>query len=80
MIFVIWENCLWDAGKYVEPQGSRIFEGMGRVEQFQIVGSRQKLIFPAKFSLGQFYVAKTRSKGRIVSGQILGKYNLSFAK
>ena len=40
----------------------------------------QKLISRAKFSLGQFYVAKTRSYGRIVSGKILGNYNLSFAR
>ena len=80
MIFVIRENCLGTPGKYVEPQGSRIFEGMGRVEQFQMFGSGQKLIFPAELSLEQFYVAKTRSRGRIVSGRILGKYNLSFAK
>ena len=53
---------------------------MSRVEQFQKVGSGQKLIFRAKFSLGQFYVAKIRSKGRIVSGQILENYNLSFCK
>ena len=38
------------------------------------------MIFCAKFSLGQFYVAKTRSNGKIVSGQILGKYNKCFAK
>ena len=33
------------------------FEGMGRVERFYKVGSAQKLIYCAKFSLGQFYVA-----------------------
>ena len=38
------------------------------------------MTYCAKFSLGQFYVAKTRSYGRIVSGKILGNYNLSFAK
>ena len=48
---------------------------MGRVERFQKFGSGLGLIFRAKFSLGQFYVAKTRSKGRVVSGQILGKHN-----
>ena len=42
---------------------------MSRVEQFQEVGSGHELIFLVQFSLGQFYVAKTRSKGRIVSGQ-----------
>ena len=40
----------------------------------------QKLISRAKFSLGQFYVAKTRSNGKIVTGQILGKRNKGFAK
>ena len=48
MIFVIRENCLGTPGKYVEPQGSQIFEGMGTVEQFQMFGSGQKLIFPAE--------------------------------
>ena len=38
------------------------------------------MTYCAKFSLGQFYVAKTRSYGRIVSGKILGNYNLSFAR
>ena len=65
-------------GKYVEPQSARIFEGMSRVEQFQEVGSRHELIFLVQFSLGQFYVAKTRSKGRIVSGQTVGKFNNHF--
>ena len=71
----IGETVFGTPGKYVEPQGSRIFEGMSKVEQFQKNGTGQKLIFLAKFTLGQFYVAKTRSNGRIFSGQILGKYN-----
>ena len=34
-----------------------------------------KLILPVQFSLGQFYVAKTTSYGRIVSGANCGKNN-----
>ena len=49
--------------------------GIDRVERFQNVGSARKLICCAKFPLGQFYVAKTRSNGGIVSGQILGNHN-----
>ena len=48
------------------------------MEQFQEVGSGHELIFLVQFSLGQFYVAKTRSKGRIVSGQTVGKFNNHF--
>ena len=51
---------------------------MSRVEQFQEVGLGHELIFLVQFSLGQFYVAKTRSKGRIVSGQTVGKFNNHF--
>ena len=36
---------------------------------------RYKLILPVQFSLGQFYVAKTRSYGRIVPGVNCGKNN-----
>ena len=51
---------------------------MSRVEQFQEVGSGHELIFLVQFSLGQFYVAKTRSKGRIVSGQTVERFNNHF--
>ena len=51
-----------------------------RVEQFQKVGSVYKLILPVHFSLGQFYVAKLRSYGKIVSGANCGKNNDFFAK
>ena len=49
------------------------------MEQFQEVGSVHELIFLVQFSLGQFYVAKTRSKGRILSGQSVGKFNNHFS-
>ena len=46
-----------------------------RVELFQKVGSTYKLILPVQFSLEQFYVAKSRSYGKIVSGANCGKIN-----
>ena len=39
-----------------------------------------KLICCAKFSLGQFYVAKTRSNGKICFRASFGKHNKGFAK
>ena len=55
-------------------------QGDGQGGAILNVGSALKLTYCAKFSLGQFYVAKTRSYGRVVSGKILGNYNLSFAR
>ena len=52
------------------------FEGMSdRVEQISKSWFAYKLILPVQFSLGQFYVAKTRSYGRIVPGVNCGKNN-----
>ena len=56
------------------------FEGISnRVEQFQKM-DWYKLILPVQFSLGQFYVAKIWSYGKIVPGANCGKKQQPFAK
>ena len=49
------------------------------MEQFQKVGSGYVLIFPAQFSLGQFYVANLHLMVELFLRQIVGKLS-TFAK
>ena len=68
----------WDARKSVELNIRGFLRGwvIGWSNSKKLVLRRTyKLILPVQFSLGQFYVAKTTSYGRIVSGANCGKNN-----